>query len=216
MEHLLQVLGPAGAEVLQKHLTEIRSLELPGTSISAVVDAVQPVNGLAMKLTQLVGAQGAKNAEYDGHALVSRRAEKLEEKGNCKRSLLMSDPRDCFINAGNPGHPRDADRDGQGSGIALVGIGTTETQGSSFFLSGLKWRRSLPKFARRMLLAMWLVITFQNTDGSADTASLSEQDDHHPLGRPGSHPCQDWDSRWARKSGSYPSSFNFPIGEFCW
>ena len=81
-DRLLQVLGQAGAEALKKNLQADSIIGVAwGTSVSAVVDAIQPVGGLSVKVIQLVGAQGAMNAEYDGHALVSRLAEKLEGEG---------------------------------------------------------------------------------------------------------------------------------------
>jgi DNA-binding transcriptional regulator LsrR (DeoR family) len=149
-EHLLQVLGPAGAEVLQKHLHRDSVIGVAwGTSISAVVDAVQPVNGLAVKVTQLVGAQGAKNAEYDGHALVSRLAEKLRGEGYFLNAPCLCQTPEIASSMRETRGIRETIEMGREADIALVGIGTTETEYSSFFLSGLLTEEELAEIRQK-------------------------------------------------------------------
>ena len=77
-EPALVNLGRAGAQVLQGYFLPETIIGLAwGTSISATVDEVEERESLPVKVVQLVGAMGARNVEYDGHALVQRLASKL-------------------------------------------------------------------------------------------------------------------------------------------
>ena len=75
---LLQYLGIAGAQALKQYLAPEQILGLPwGTSVSAVVDAIEIDSPLPIKVVQLVGALGSRNLNYDGHGLVQRLAQKF-------------------------------------------------------------------------------------------------------------------------------------------
>lgn len=138
VDRLLQVLGWAGAEVLKKYLKADSVVGVAwGSSVSAVVDAVRTAGGLSVKIIQLVGAQGAKNAEYDGHALVTRLAEKLGGEGYFLNAPCLCQTPEIAISMRETRGIRETIEMGKQSDIALVGIGTTETEYSSFYLSGL-------------------------------------------------------------------------------
>jgi deoxyribonucleoside regulator len=137
-ERLLQVLGQAGAEVFLKSLKVNSIIGVTwGTSISAVVDAIQPISELKVKVIQLVGAQGVKNIDYDGHALVSRLAEKLGGDGYYLNAPCMCQTSEIAASMRETRGIRETIELGMKADIALLGIGTTETEYSSFFLSGL-------------------------------------------------------------------------------
>lgn len=134
---LLQTIGRGGAQELIRYLTPNAILGLAwGTSVSATVDAVDVETPIPVKIVQLVGALGARNNEYDGHGLVSRLAEKLG--GECYflnapffcqspeivHSLLATDSiRETVIM-------------GKKANVALLGVGTTMPDYSSFYLAG--------------------------------------------------------------------------------
>jgi DNA-binding transcriptional regulator LsrR (DeoR family) len=139
LEHfrLLEYLGRAGAQVLKQYLKPDMILALAwGTSISATVDAVEVQEPLPIKIVQSVGALGARNTEYDGHALVQRLSEKLGGVGyflnapflcqsaEIARSLLEAQTIQETILLGRQAH------------VALLGIGSTEPKHSSFYLAG--------------------------------------------------------------------------------
>ncbi len=148
-DRLLPVLGWAGAEVLKKHLNPKSVVGVAwGTTVSAVVDAVQAVGGLSIKIIQLVGAQGAMNAEYDGHALVSRLADKLGGEGYFLNAPCMCQTPEIAASMRETRGIRETIEMGKQADIALVGIGTTETDYSSFYLSGLLTEKELTTIRR--------------------------------------------------------------------
>ncbi len=148
-DRLLHVLGWAGAEVLKKYLKADSVVGVAwGSSVSAVVDAVQAAGGLSVKIIQLVGAQGAKNAEYDGHALVTRLAEKLGGEGYFLNAPCLCQTPEIAASMRETRGIRETIEMGKQSDIALVGIGTTETEYSSFYLSGLLTEEELSAIRR--------------------------------------------------------------------
>ncbi len=143
-ERLTRTLGSAGAEMLKRYLAAEKILGLAwGTSISATVDAFEVTEPMPLKVVQLVGAMGAHNMKYDGHDLVARITEKLGGEAYylnapylCKsaemaKSLLETNSIQETINVG-----KKAD-------VALLGIGTTSPEHSSFYLAGYITRREL-------------------------------------------------------------------------
>ncbi len=148
-ERLLPDLGWAGAEVLKRIIKTDSIVGVAwGTTVSAVVNAVQPIGGLSVKVIQLVGAQGAKNAEYDGHALVSRLAEKLGGEGYFLNAPCLCQTAEIAASMRETRGIRETIEMGKKADIALVGIGTTETEFSSFYLSGLLTEEELSAIRR--------------------------------------------------------------------
>jgi deoxyribonucleoside regulator len=143
-ERLTRTLGNGGAQMLARLLAPQKILGLAwGTSISATVDALEFTETMPVKAVQLVGAMGARNMEYDGHDLVSRINEKLGgeayylnapylcQNSAMAKSLLETKSIQETISVG-----KKAD-------VALLGIGTTSPEYSSFFLAGYITRREL-------------------------------------------------------------------------
>jgi DNA-binding transcriptional regulator LsrR (DeoR family) len=137
-EKMLVNLGRAAAEVLKKHLRADLVIGVAwGTAVSATVDAVQMMGEPSIKVIQLVGAQGARNVEYDGHAIVKRLAEKLGGEGYyINAPYLCQTPEIAQSMRETRGITETIDM-GKKVQIALLGIGTTETEYSSYYLSGL-------------------------------------------------------------------------------
>lgn len=136
-QRLLSALGNAGVQMLKRYLSPNKILGIAwGTSISATVNAFEASEMMPVKVVQLVGEMGARNMEYDGHGLVSRLSEKIGGEGyylnapfSCQnaeiaKSLLETKSIKETINLG-----KKAD-------VALVGVGTTSPEYSSFYLAG--------------------------------------------------------------------------------
>jgi len=137
-EKLLVNLGRAAAEELKKYLRPDLLIGVAwGTAVSATIDAVQPMGEQSIKVIQLVGAQGARNDEYDGHALVKRLAEKLGGEGYfINAPYLCQTPEIAQSMRETRGIKETIDM-GKEIQIALLGVGTTEIEYSSYYLSGL-------------------------------------------------------------------------------
>jgi deoxyribonucleoside regulator len=136
-EKMLVSLGRAAAEVLKKQLRADLVIGVAwGTAVSATVDAVQMTAEPSIKVIQLVGARGARNVEYDGHAIVKRLAEKLGGEGYyINAPYLCQTPEIAQSMRETRGIKETIDM-GKKVQVALLGIGTTETEFSSYFLSG--------------------------------------------------------------------------------
>lgn len=134
---LLEDLGMGGAQVLKRHLVSGTVVGLAwGTSVSATVSAVNFQENQAVKVVQLVGAMGARNTEYDGHALVQKLAEKLHGEGyfiNAPYFCQTADMAKALLVTHGVLETVALGKNGQ---VALLGIGSTDPQYSSYYLAG--------------------------------------------------------------------------------
>lgn len=137
-EKMLVNLGRGAAEVLKKYLRADLSIGVAwGTAVSAAVDAVQVMAEPSIKVVQLVGAQGARNVEYDGHAIVKRLAEKLGGEGYYINAPYLCQTAEIAQSMRETRGIKETIDMGKEIQIALLGIGTTEIEYSSLYLSGL-------------------------------------------------------------------------------
>ncbi len=137
-EKLLNHLGHAAAEVLNKHIRADLKIGVAwGTTVSATIDAIQIMGETSIKVVQLVGAQGARNVEYDGHALVTRLAEKLGGEGYYINAPYLCQTAEIAQSMRETRGIKETIDMGKEIQVALLGIGTTETEYSSYYLSGL-------------------------------------------------------------------------------
>ena len=136
-ENSLINLGNAGARILKQYLEPGIILGLSwGTSISATVDAFETSEPVSVKVVQLVGALGARNAEYDGHDLVLRLTRKLGgESYFLNAPYFCQNPETARAMMETPGIIETIDL-GKKTQVALLGIGTTLPKYSSFYLAG--------------------------------------------------------------------------------
>lgn len=134
---LLSDLGRVAARTLQSILQPGMILALAwGTSTSATVDAIEPRPLPGIKIVQLVGAMGARNVEYDGHALVMRLAMKLGGEGYYLNAPFLCQSEQIAQSLlGTPGISQTISL-GRQADIALLGIGSTQSEYSSFYLAG--------------------------------------------------------------------------------
>lgn len=143
-ERLTRTLGNAGAQMLARYLAPQRILGLAwGTSISATVDAFATKEPMPVKVVQLVGAMGARNMEYDGHDLVARIAEKLGGEGYYLNAPYLCQSAEMAKSLLETKSVRETISVGKKTDIALLGIGTTSPDYSSFYLAGYVTRREL-------------------------------------------------------------------------
>jgi len=143
-DKLIIDLGNATVRVLNKYLNQDPIIGIAwGTTISAIVDAVQPQTGIAAKVVQLVGAQGAKSVEYDGHMLVQRLVEKLGGEGYYINAPYLCQSAEITQSLRETRGIKEAIEMCTQIQLALLGIGTTKTEYSSHFLSGLLTSKEL-------------------------------------------------------------------------
>jgi DNA-binding transcriptional regulator LsrR (DeoR family) len=143
-ERLTRSLGNAGAQMLARYLAPQRILGLAwGTSISATVDAFATKEPIPVKVVQLVGAMGARNMEYDGHDLVARITEKLGGEAYYLNAPYLCQSPEVAKSLLETKSVRETISVGKKTDIALLGIGTTSPDYSSFYLAGYVTRREL-------------------------------------------------------------------------
>jgi len=143
-ERLTRTLGGAGAQVLKRYLAPQKILGLAWrTSISATVDAFETIEPIPMKVVQLVGAMGAHNMEYDGHDLVSRISEKLSGEAFYLNAPYLCQTAEIAQSLLETKSIRETISVGKKTDVALLGIGSTALEYSSFYLAGYVTRREL-------------------------------------------------------------------------
>lgn len=143
-ERLTRSLGNAGAQMLARYLLPQKILGLAwGTSISATVDAFEAKEPIPVKVVQLVGAMGARNMEYDGHDLVARITEKLGGEAYYLNAPYLCQSRELAKSLLETKSVRETISVGKKTDIALLGIGSTAPDYSSFYLAGYITRREL-------------------------------------------------------------------------
>jgi len=141
---LTRALGSAGARVLERHLAPQKVLGLAwGTTISATVDAFDADEPMPVSVVQLVGAMGARIMEYDGHDLISRMTEKLGGEAYYLNAPYLCDTAEIAESLLHSVSIRETINVGKRSDIALLGIGTTAPDFSSFYLAGYITRLEL-------------------------------------------------------------------------
>jgi DNA-binding transcriptional regulator LsrR (DeoR family) len=141
---LVRALGSAAARVLERHLAPQRIVGLAwGTTISATVDAFEAIEPTPVSVVQLVGAMGARIMEYDGHDLVSRMTEKLGGEAYYLNAPYLCDTAEIAESLLNSVSIRETISVGKRTDVALLGIGTTVPEFSSFYLAGYITRLEL-------------------------------------------------------------------------
>ena len=143
-ERLTRTLGNAGAQMLARYLAPQNVLGLAwGTSISATVDAFEAIEPISISVVQLVGAMGAHNMKYDGHDLVARIREKVGGEAYYLNAPYLCQSAEMAQALLETKSIRESISVGKKTDIALLGIGTTAPDYSSFYLAGYVSRREL-------------------------------------------------------------------------
>jgi len=145
-DKLLAQLGRAAADLLKKNLQNNIVIGVAwGTSMSATVDAITYTSSFSPRVVQLVGAMGAKNAEYDGHAIVQRLAVKLGGEGYFINAPYLCQSPEIAQSIRETKGVKETIEMGAVLDIALLGVGTTVTENSSYYLSGFLSREEMEK-----------------------------------------------------------------------
>ncbi len=143
-ERLTRTLGSAGAQMLKRYLAAEKIMGLAwGTSISATVDAFEVTEPMPLKVVQLVGAMGAHNMKYDGHDLVARITEKLGGEAYYLNAPYLCKSAEMAKSLLETNSIQETISVGKKADVALLGIGTTSPEHSSFYLAGYITRREL-------------------------------------------------------------------------
>jgi deoxyribonucleoside regulator len=136
-DQLLNQLGDAGAMLLKDYLQPDLTLGLSwGTGVSAVVDAFEQPNPVSMQIVQLVGALGSQNSVYDGHGLVQRLAQKIGCQGYFLNAPFIVDSPDVVQALLSNQNVAEAMSLAKNCDVALVGVGSTDPEYSSFYQAG--------------------------------------------------------------------------------
>jgi DNA-binding transcriptional regulator LsrR (DeoR family) len=136
-DNLQKHLGAAGAMALNEFLESDIIIGLAwGTAISATVDAYEAPRRIPARVVQLVGALGATYTEFDGHSLVTRFAQKIDGIAYYMNAPCYCQIRETAKALMETPALRETVELGRQARVALLGIGSTEKEFSSFLRSG--------------------------------------------------------------------------------
>jgi DNA-binding transcriptional regulator LsrR (DeoR family) len=134
---LLSLLGQAASEELTTQLKPGWIIGTSwGTAISATVEEIANINPPAgIRIIQLLGALGARIAQYDAHAIVRRLAEKLDAEGvHLNAPFLVENHLIAQSLLINPSIEETLTL-GKRANIALLGVGSADLETSSYYLA---------------------------------------------------------------------------------
>jgi deoxyribonucleoside regulator len=130
-------LGEAGAQALKDFIQSDSVIGLAwGTAISATVDAFDAPHQIPARVVQLVGALGATNTEFDGHSLVTRLTRKLGGVAYYLNAPCYCQSPETAQSLMETPALREVVQLGRQTKVALLGIGSTAREYSSFLHSG--------------------------------------------------------------------------------
>ncbi len=133
----LDRLGEVAARVLSRFLAPDCKLGVAwGTAVRATVNALQAEAPMPLKIVQLVGAMGARNEDYDGHAVVQLLAKKIGGEGFYLNAPFLTENAETVQALSHVRNIRETLDLGSQCDLALVGIGSTREENSSFFQAG--------------------------------------------------------------------------------
>jgi DNA-binding transcriptional regulator LsrR (DeoR family) len=137
-DSLINRLGDVGAHLLMKHLQPHMILGIAwGSTISATVDSiVQGGHTLPIRIVQMVGALGARLAEYDGHFLVQRLSERLGGEAYYLNAPFLCHSAEIARSLEQTWGIRETIEMRKQVEIALLGVGSINPTHSSFYLAG--------------------------------------------------------------------------------
>ena len=142
---LLSSLGKIAARILIKNLHRNSILGTSwGTAISATVDEITlpyPLSGI--KVVQLLGAVGTRIHQYNGVSIVHRLEEKLDAEGIYLNAPYLVDEVQAASMLMKNRDVHEALAFGSKADTALLGIGSTDTDASPYFLAGFITEKEL-------------------------------------------------------------------------
>jgi deoxyribonucleoside regulator len=148
-DQLMSALGTAAAQMLKRYLSSNMILGLAwGTSINATVNAFEIMDLEPIKVVQLLGAMGARNMEYDGHDLVSRMSEKIGGEAYYLNAPYLCQNAAMAKSLLETKGIKETISLGKQADVALLGVGTTLPDYSSFYLAGYISLQELQRLRR--------------------------------------------------------------------
>lgn len=134
---LLDIIGKAAATELASRLKPNTIIGTSwGTAVSAAVDKIEISTKMhGIRVVQLLGALGARNEQYDAHAIVQRLAEKIDAEGIYMNApFLVESPGLAQSLLSNKSVQETINFGGQAD-LALFGVGSSDLEHSSYFLA---------------------------------------------------------------------------------
>lgn len=135
---LLEQLGTAAADEFSSHLKPGWVIGTSwGTAISTTVEKIEvPSPLLGIRVVQLLGAFGARIEQYDAHAIVRRLAEKLDAEGVYLNAPFLVEDHTIAKSLLSNKSIAETLALGKLANIALLGIGSSDLENSSYYLAG--------------------------------------------------------------------------------
>ena len=137
-QSLLSSLGKIAARILIKslHCNTILGTSW-GTAISATVEEISPPYPLSgIKVVQLLGAVGTRLHQFNGVSIVHRLKEKLDAEGIYMNAPYLVENEEVASLLKKNRDVRETLAYCNKSDIALLGIGSTDTDSSPYYLAG--------------------------------------------------------------------------------
>ncbi len=107
-----------------------------GTAISASVEEISNISPpTGIRVVQLLGALGARIAQYDAHAIVRRLAEKLDAEGVHLNAPFLVENQSIAESLLSNQSIRETLSLGKRANIALLGVGSADLETSSYYLA---------------------------------------------------------------------------------
>ena len=140
VDHSSQLLSKLGRVAGKELLTHLKSGGILGTSwgtaISATVDQLilpRPIPNI--KVTQLIGALGSRNKEYNGHAIVRRLEEKFDAEGIYINAPFLVEDKSIASSLCENKNIKEPLGIATQADVALLGVGSSELSYCSYYLA---------------------------------------------------------------------------------
>jgi DNA-binding transcriptional regulator LsrR (DeoR family) len=107
-----------------------------GTAISATVEEIDKLTSIhEIIVVQLLGAQGARIEQYDAHSIVRRLADKLDAEGVYLNAPFLVEDQTTASSLLSNKSISDTLNIGKNANIALLGVGSSDPEHSSYYLA---------------------------------------------------------------------------------
>jgi len=122
---------------------------------------------MPVRVVQLVGAMGARNMEYDGHDLVSRMSEKIGGESYYLNAPYICQSAEIAKSLLETKSVKETISLGRKTDVALLGVGTTSPEHSSFYLAGYVSLQELSSLRREGAVGDVCGLHFDENGGPA-------------------------------------------------
>lgn len=147
---LLEQLGSAAADELSSYIKPGCVIGTSwGTAISTTVEKIEIQNPrLGIRVVQLLGALGARIEQYDAHAIVRRLAEKLDADGVYLNAPFLVEDQNIAKSLLSNKSIAETLALGKLANIALLGIGSSDHENSSYYLAGYVLKKEMQEIQK--------------------------------------------------------------------